>query len=186
MKLNCFFDLEIKNLIQRDPDRPHLKYCSGWTDFQGMGISCIGMAFDCGEPIALEWPTLVFSGMDPQKYRFIGFNSNHFDDRLLMANGVEIESIDFLKLVRIAAFGSPHWQDQPQGYTYRLDALALANGLPPKTGRGEVAPARWQMGYRQEVLDYCAHDVSLLRELWRKFHTIGIMDPNEPRILHPN
>lgn len=183
MTVELFYDLEIRNLIKPDPRYPELKSCNGWKDFDGMGIACLGIGFDVGHCQAFEWPC---SHLLKGDYQFIGFNNHNFDDRLLAVNGVDLSNtVDLLELVRIAACGSPSWEDQPKGYCYSLNALALANGIPPKIGTGELAPILWQQRRCQEVLDYCANDVAILRQLYYRFQSTGIVDPNTSEILKP-
>lgn len=181
-----FFDLEIIKLIKPDPRYPLMAVCGGWDDFDNMGISCVGYAVEDQEPIAEGWLCGDFVAMALSgDYQLIGFNSHNFDDRLLAANGVKRQSLDLLAMVRLAAYGSKSWQDQPEGYSYKLDALAEANLINfRKTGHGALAPLLWQLGRQQEVCDYCANDVKILQALWFKFHGEGLIDPNNGRLLH--
>ena len=64
-------------------------------------------------------------------------------------------------------------------------AVVLELGIPPKTSRGDLAPVAWQLGNKKEVLEYCAHDVWILRELWNRFHDGGLVDPNDGSPLFP-
>jgi len=193
------YDCEIEKLIpsRNEPIEPNFKYCKGWTDYEGMGISVIGyLAIDYGcistghvdfsneksmlEPILNRFKTRVKQSVA------IGFNSRNFDDRLLAANGIEIETrYDLLEQVRIAAFGSPRWQDTPKGRTYKLDAIAQANGMA-KTGSGELAPKLWQLGKKQEVIDYCKNDVKLTYDLMKLGLQGRLIDPNTGEYLKIN
>lgn len=191
------YDCEIEKLIpsRNEPLEPCFKYCEGWTDYKGMGISVIGyLAVDYGcistgyvdfsndksmiEPILNRFKTRV-----SQSDLVIGFNSRNFDDKLLAANGIEVETrYDLLEQIRIAAFGSPRWQDTPRGRTYKLDAIARANGLA-KTGTGELAPKLWQQGKKQEVIDYCVHDTKITYDLMRLGIQGRLIDPNTGEAL---
>lgn len=182
--MKLFYDLEIAKLINFDSRYPNLQYCDGWDDFKGMGISCVGFALNYDDAIAEPYPSERFIEMATSgDYEVIGFNSNSFDDQLLRANGINIQSTDLLSMIRLVAYGSTNWEDQPRGYSYKLDSLARANGIPPKTGTGELAPVLWQLGKHQQVLDYCAHDVDILRKLYHQFITVGIFDPNTSELL---
>ncbi len=179
-----FFDLEIIKLVKPDPRYPLIAVCGGWHDFDNMGISCVGYAVENDPPIAEGWlggdfVEMALSG----DYQLIGFNSHNFDDHLLAANGVKRESLDLLAMVRMAAYGSTAGQDQPKGYSYKLNALAEANLDFKKTGHGALAPLLWQLGRQQQVCDYCANDVKILQALWFKFDGEGLIDPNDGRLL---
>lgn len=47
----------------------------------------------------------------------------------------------------------------------KLDALLQSNGLSAKTGDGLEAIKMWEQGRRQELQEYCAHDVKQLAQL---------------------
>ena len=184
--MKLFFDLEIIKLIKPDPRYPLMAVCDGWEDFTNMGISCVGYAVEDGEPIAEEWLCSDFVEMALSgDYQLIGFNCHRFDDHLLAAHRIHRESLDLLEMIRLAAYGSTSWQEQPAGYTYKLDALATANLDFRKTGDGELAPLLWQLGRQQEVIDYdyCANDVKIPQSLWFRFHGQGLIDPNDGRLL---
>lgn len=171
-----------------------LEYCSGWDDFENMGISVVGLAdLNSGyseifilnilnpDPI----PPAGFSKLQSLflENKILGFNSRNFDDNLCKAHGLSIQtSFDLLEEVRIAAYGSPSWEDQPPGFRYNLDAIARANGLA-KTGHGELAPKLWQEGKREEVADYCLNDVAITKGLLLKFLDGNLIDPNTGNLL---
>jgi DEAD/DEAH box helicase domain-containing protein len=180
-----FYDCEIIKCL---PDRlgarkPGFEYCDGWRDFQNMGISCIGYSSGLnGELIASIAPFEDFSAAFEGAI-IIGFNSRDFDDNLCAANGIEISThYDLLEEVRIAAYGSISWKNQPKGYSYSLGAIGEANGFP-KTGSGALAPELWQQGKYQEVLDYCLNDVALTRHLFKLGLTGKLIDPNTGHFL---
>jgi hypothetical protein len=87
-------------------------------------------------------------------------------------------------LVRRSAYGSVNWQDQPEGYSYSLDAIARANGYA-KTGNGALAPQLWQDGKYREVIDYCLNDCQITRKLFLKYKNGELIDPNNGKILKP-
>ena len=176
--------------------KPQFQYCDGWTDYSNMGISVI-----CAVDLETdqEW-AFVNDGVFDSKKQFqsliyeclkregevAGFNSENFDDRVCGANGIAVTTtLDLLAEIRLAAFGSRDWRDTPQGFTYKLDAIAKANGYA-KTGSGEIAPELWQMGKHQEVIDYCMNDVRITKELLLKFLGNTLVDPNTNLVLQYN
>jgi DEAD/DEAH box helicase domain-containing protein len=183
------FDCEIINCIpnSKEPNNPKYKYCGGWTDYANMGIATIGVAtldtphtvyFAEGGGVRLEYIT------DLLKDNFaIGFNSKNFDDKLLQANGINLTTdYDVLEQIRIAAYGSPAWQDCPKGFSYSLDAITAANGFK-KTGHGALAPQLWQDGKRQEVIDYCLNDCRITKEILLLGLKGELRDPNTGKFL---
>lgn len=94
----------------------------------------------------------------------------------------EEEIIDGVKYHRVAAFGSPRWQDTPPGFTYSLGALGAANGFP-KTGTGELAPKLWQEGRKNDVADYCRNDVKVTYRLLQRGIKGELIDPNTGKFL---
>jgi DEAD/DEAH box helicase domain-containing protein len=193
-----FYDTEIiKCIPSKTTERdPNFSYCEGWRDFSNMGISVIGAYLsddftqktsigyhegfhsftNADNSIPGNFPS--FEEILGENPIVIGFNSRAFDDELLKANGISIETrYDLLELIRLAAYGSVHWQDQPRGYSYSLDSIAKENGLK-KTGSGELAPRLWQKEKRQEVVEYCLHDVAITRSLWDLGLKGNLIDPN--------
>ena len=181
-----FYDLEIINSPIPMAQFPHVKHCKGWKDFEGMGVSCVGFALGRQTPRCEEWPSRAFHDLatDPE-YRLVGFNSRGFDDSLLKANGLAVESLDFLDMIRMSAFGSTDWRDQPHGYSYSLDKMAKANLTYGKSGEGQLATVLWQEGRKAEVMAYCANDVALLQALFFRFIEGDLIDPNTGHRLAP-
>jgi hypothetical protein len=177
------YDIEIiKAIPTREPQIDGIEYCDGWTDHEGMGISVIGYQYN-DEPIehclsAASFLDLLIS-LDNEEYALVGFNSRSFDDKLLAANGLEdIETdYDLLEEVRIAAGFRAHFQSVPKGYSYKLDAIAKANGMA-KTGSGELAPVLWQQGKEQQVIDYCEMDIAITAAMLDLGLAGELIDPN--------
>ncbi|MEM9213991.1 MAG: hypothetical protein AAGD25_06550 [Cyanobacteria bacterium P01_F01_bin.150] len=194
------YDCEIiKCIPQKGVDNdPNYDYCDGWHDHANMGIACIGWAhsngsqgvivIDCDDP-RQEMIEMAIDTLYHGSHSLVGFNSKAFDDKLIYANriyqtihpGFDRQAIttdyDLLELIRIAAYGSPKWQDCPKGYSYALGRIGEANGFP-KTGSGELAPKLWQDGKRQEVIDYCLNDVKITRALFDLGLQGQLVDPN--------
>lgn len=192
------YDCEIYRAIpQRGTARLNgIEYCQGWQDFTGMGISVIGCYFSATETamcylpgIVDGKPTIPFEVESLQAALsrvdlIIGFNSRNFDDALCLAHGLYINTgYDLLEQIRIAAFGSNDWRETPPGHSYKLDALARANGIPPKTGSGELAPILWQTGKKQEVIDYCLHDLAITKAVLELGLEGKLVNPNNGELL---
>lgn len=172
--------------------KPGLQYCDGWGDHSHMGISVIGTVDGAGitqaflEP-STGWKDSPFqSFIDAAKQEgkiIVGFNSLSFDDNFCKANGINISTdFDLLREVRIAAYGTPEWADQPKGSNYSLAAITAANGAK-KTGHGATAPELWQAGKRQEVIDYCINDCLITRQMLELFLRGQLIDPNTGSFL---
>jgi hypothetical protein len=190
------YDCEIIKCIPQKSGKldPTLEYCEGWDDHQGMGISVIGYSFlgavktECWNSNTQTLSEMkenfikrTPAGFSPRTV--IGFNSRKFDDRLLAANGLTVKTdYDLLEEIRLAAYGSISWEDQPSGFTYSLDAVAKANGQK-KTGSGALAPELWQRGEYRAVIDYCKNDVAITRALLLKGLKGELKDPNTDVLL---
>jgi hypothetical protein len=180
------YDIEIIKAIppKDDADRIEgIKYCNGWRDFAGMGIACIAYQIN-DEPVDVSLSAQNFKDVIAfhwQGFRAIGFNSIGFDDKLLAANhrdGFQFFKSDYDLLVEVrAAAGYQSYKDVPQGHTYKLDAIAQANGMA-KTGTGELAPIMWQCGQWKEVIEYAKNDVVVTRKLLDLGLAGELVDPN--------
>lgn len=181
------YDCEIVNMI---PDRSgeydrRYKFCAGWSDFANMGISVIGVYSSFFDEY------LMFDR--PEDHRrlerlaknsvVIGFNSKSFDDKLCAAHNIKVKTnYDLLEEVRIAAGFEASFQSVPKSYSYKLDAIARANGMA-KTGSGELTPKLWQDGKKQAVIDYCRNDVKVSVEILRLGLEGKLVDPNTGKFL---
>jgi DEAD/DEAH box helicase domain-containing protein len=170
-------------------------YCSGWRDFKNMGISVIAchlQGFNQFKDGFYNFANLnnyipfacqTFQDILAYKPLLIGFNSHNFDDALLRANNIIVNSnYDVLEEIRMAGYGSRQWKKQPPGWSYDLDAIARANGMK-KTGRSELAPRLWQQGERQKVSDYCLNDVFLTVNILKLGQEGKLIDPNTGKYL---
>lgn len=183
------YGCEIINCIPtREPMDDRYTYCKGWEDFEGMKISVIG-AYQSDFDRYGCW-------IDPGMTRcrdyiyvtkiIIGFNSKNFDDRLMTANGMPIETnYDILEEVRIAAGWEADYRSVPRGFSYRLDDIARANGMA-KTGSGALAPMLWQDGKQQEVIDYAINDVKITKAILDLGLAGELIDPNTEKLLQLN
>ena len=188
-----FYDLEIAKLIPpRDGTLMEgYDFCEGWSDFPNMGIAVAAWYcswLDDGHQIGYWADGYDFPLQDMfvslcDDAIVVGFNSINFDDKLMAANGMQVSTrYDLLQEIRLAAYGSPDWEDQPKGYRYSLDAIARANGMA-KTGSGELAPKLWQDGQHQSVIDYCKNDVKVSVELLKLGQAGNLVDPNTGKAL---
>jgi hypothetical protein len=178
------YDCEIISLIDtgKIPRLEGYRYCNGWRDYSNMGISVIG-TYVLHPSIKINGFKHPFDADLVQKFFdsfdiVIGFNSKGFDDKLLSYNGIEVETTyDLLEEIRYAAYSSRSWEDCPKGHSYKLDAIAQANGMA-KSGSGELAPKLWQDGKHQEVIDYCLHDCVITAKLLNLGLNGQLIDPN--------
>ena len=187
-----FFDCEIIKAIPNpgEDNIPAIEYCKGWQDYENMGVSVVGYWFDDEFGFKnLDIPPFFRDQrkeelMDMFNYadRVIGFNSIGFDDKLLKANGIKIETTyDLLCEVRIASGQPPQFVKGKTRAGYSLNALAKANLDYCKTGDGANAAILWQQGRKQEVIDYCINDVRILKDLYDKRKEL--IDPTNGQIL---
>lgn len=179
------YDIEIANAIPVGDRVEGINYCRGWTDYEGMGIAVIGCQlgednFDCFYSTASFFDYLTF--LDDTDYVLVGFNSKSFDDNLLQAHGLEgIEThYDLLEEVRFAAGHNPC--RAPRGYSYKLDAIARANGMA-KNFDGALAPVLWQQGHVQQVVEYCLNDVAITKAILDLGLAGELIDPNTAKKL---
>jgi hypothetical protein len=158
-----------------------LSYCKGWDDYSGMGISVIGTwrnydlvnrgtsYLKIPNPLGkyqvfVNHNNIINSHLSNNLSSFnylqkiinkankiIGFNSTAFDDKLCLANGINIQTnYDLLSEIRIAS-------NQPAQYVagltrkgYALKDLSKANLTINKTSSGELAPVLWQKGEKKK------------------------------------
>lgn len=163
-----------------------------WTNKAGLGISIGGYydyqsemiwwfdertVIDAIELLLIHRPLLVsFNGIAfdfalmRAVVRHTGEPLDDDTEKMLQAfkTWVKAESYDILAEV---------WRADAEGKYARglnsLDALARANGLPPKTGNGEEAPIWWREGQHARVLNYCSHDIWLTRQLFELLAETG-------------
>lgn len=95
MRKFLIYDCEIEKCIlpKCEEPKPSLKYCEGWEDYEGMGISVIGAYTSWDNRFRvfckdnLHWFQEVVKIAD----EIIGFNSIKFDDNLCKAHGINIK-----------------------------------------------------------------------------------------------
>jgi len=173
------YDIEIVNAI---PDKkkariPNIQYCSGWKDYDNMGIACICCYSYLTERyhVYLEDNFDLFVNMMRTHHTIVGYNNKNFDDNILMAEFkkrgmmatkclLEKKSKDLLEEIKNVIGPPPSGQKFHKGLS--LNSLAAHNlKNENKTGDGAIAPMLWQQGYFGTVIDYCINDVRLLKLL---------------------
>lgn len=185
MKL-LLYDAEICNAI---PSRGEarlegVKYCQGWGDHAGMGISVIcAYLWDEGYRIFLADNLAAFKALaESADTLCVGYNNRSFDD-LLVARTLgttipENRSWDLLRAIRVARGQAPGAPGGPS-----LDTLARANFLAGKSGDGAQVPILWQQGKLGQVIDYCLNDTRQLVKLVELVLAGRLRDPDSGRIL---
>jgi len=168
------FDCEIKRGIPARGEEkiPGIKYCRGWGDHAGMGVSVTGAySYDddryrvfCDDNVdeMLE----LFDAAD----LLVGFNNIRFDDPLLTATYEDFDSVtteryDLLVEIWRAAGLKPSWGSPKTHGGFGLDAMCEANYGVRKTGHGAMAPVDWQRGNIGKVIDYCLNDIRMTKML---------------------
>lgn len=181
------YDIEIQrgiapaNSAERKSD---VVYCDGWTDYENMGVSCIGVYDYCSDKYRIfgENELAEFQQFADEQDRAIGFNNIRFDNNVLLANGVTIvdnKSYDILFEIyrKLGSFQKG----------CRLENVVKAN-FPNagKSGNGADAPEDWQRGRYTKVIDYCLNDVRLTKMILDKILRFGfINNPVKPdEVLH--
>ena len=148
--------------VIRDQD---IKYCGGWDDYEGMGISVV-TAYDF---VTSEWSVFLSDNLNDLKTLInsrqiiIGFNNRRFDDNLMAAHGIHIPESKSYDLW--AAIVNTQPPGQRKGFA--LGEMLAANGIHEKSGLGADAPKHAQRGRWGFSITYCLGDthkqVKLLR-----------------------
>lgn len=165
------YDCEIKKDIAKkgEPIESGIEYCGGWRDFEGMGITVIGV-YDYQTDryrVFLEDNLSEFQDLIAQRELVVGFNNNAFDNLLCEANGLWIpseKSYDLLVEIWAGAGLGPRFNPSTHG-GFGLDACSAVNFGTQKSGNGALAPIDWQRGKYGSVIDYCLNDVKLTKDL---------------------
>ena len=182
------YDLEIQNLV---PPRngsllPDFSYCSGWTDYVGMGLACLAL-YDC---VRQEYHVFDEFNLDDIQKRFdktdlvVGFNILKFDNNILRAYDLKIQDskcYDLLPEIARAA-GTPN---DFKGLS--LNAICEANFKAGKTGDGADAPKLYQTKNFGSLFNYCMADVRLTKKLFDRVIDAGhIINPRNGQWIRVN
>lgn len=173
------YDLEIECGILAKNEEPieNALYCKGWTDYEGMGVSVVGV---CEVDTAAHYRPVysVYLNSDLKALvrtahtkadLLVGFNNIGFDDNVLDAatDGdwthytSHIPRYDIQREIWLAQGFPIDRFDREVHSGFSLNAMCAANGLPSKNGNGAMAPILWQRGETAQVINYCLHDVAL-------------------------
>lgn len=196
------YDTEIKHCI---PDRGEvpsgaIKYCDGWSDFTGMGISVL-VAYDTDdattyiitddgttpfEPagVSVVGRLDLFDYLIGRTDYVVGFNNHSFDDKLLAAHGITVpreKSYDIYSEVIDAAGLSNAPFKHRKGY--RLDDIARVNDVGAKTNAGAMAPVMYQQGKLAELHEYCHNDVLMTAKLLERISLGTLRCPRSGNVL---
>lgn len=190
------YDCEIEKCIPdvKKVNLGHLDYCAGWEDYENMGISVIGTRLLSNKNISMVFVDTTIEDIDCIQAPIhtmqsiistcnatVGFNNQHFDDKLLKANSINIPEniINYDILAEIwEAAGLGRTFVYPTHVGFSLEAICKANNLGEKSGSGELAPELWQNGKKKEVVEYCMHDIELTEKLFNLIQETGeIIDP---------
>lgn len=185
------YDIEIVNGIldfrKGESAIEGIKYCKGWDDHGGMGISVIG-AYDYKEDryrVFTDSNKSEFLKLIDAGRLLVGFNNIKFDNKVIRAAwGFEIDDVgcyDILQEVWSGAgLGSEYNHETHKHYGLDMCCRANFNNLE-KTGHGALAPVMWQQGKIGDVIDYCLQDVRMTKILFDKILKDGyIVNPRDP------
>jgi hypothetical protein len=177
------YDIEIAKAIpnRKEPMMPNIKYCNGWHDHKGMGISCI-VTYEVEKDsyrVFMKDNFIEFEQLLVEADIVVGFNSVRFDNKVIEANrvyvpGLKEKSFDILREIWTEKgldpdkFGRSHWG-------YNLDGLAEANLGTEKSGNGALAPIWFQQGEYGKLIDYCLKDVEITKNLYLKVLRDGFL-----------
>lgn len=187
-----FLDCEIARCIpshriaddpETDPDqsdRMMYQFCHGWTDFSGMGISCVTTfsTIEARAHVYLRDNLAELIESIRAHDHVVTFNGDRFDIPLLRANDIMVhQHIDLAKAIWSACGIANGEHPRNLG----LNALCLANRIAGKTGNGANAPKLFQDGCFGQLIDYCLGDTIALLRLWRSIQDRnGFYDPRIP------
>ena len=183
------YDIEVEKAIppHNDEDRLEgIEYCEGWHDHENMGVAVIG-AYDVARDRYRVFTKGNFDSFEEliTGRTVVGFNSVNFDDMVCRASGIAVLTrYDLLLEVwNACGLGSEYKRHTHGGYG--LDALARANNVGGKTGRGDLAPVDWQRGRYGKVIDYCLQDVRLTYRLIHRVQNRGwLRDTKSNKLLN--
>jgi hypothetical protein len=160
------YDCEIAYAIPNRGEEPipGIKYCKGWHDHVGMGISCIGV-YDYATDryrVFLRDNLQEFAELVKTEQPLISYNGIGFDNKLLAAFNINIPAehcYDILAELWKAAGPGRH-----KGF--KLDQVCAAALGVHKSGSGALAPVLWQQVKLGQVIDYCLNDVAMTKKLF--------------------
>lgn len=165
-------DIEIVRgpLNKNETPVPGIQYVRGWSDHASMSVSVIGVYDYLTDQTRVfgEDNIDAFKALCGEREWVAGFNNIPFDNAVIRAccDGFDLDakSWDLLRAVWVASGLAPEFS-YPSHTGFGLEACSQANGGPPKSGNGALAPVLWQQGKYLSVVDYCCQDVWITRRL---------------------
>ncbi len=133
----------------------------GWHRADLMRVSCI-VLYDSKDKIFHEYLEAQVEDLVDHLQRLelvIGFNNNKFDYRVLSG----YSDFDFHSLPTLDLLENVHGR---LGFRLSLDHLARETLGTPKSADGLQALRWWKQGKIREIVDYCAKDVEITRDLY--------------------
>lgn len=152
---------------------PGITYARDWDDYRGMGVSvvCAYSYLHDRFFVFTQSELQAFAALVAEHDVIVGFNSKRFDDALLNAHGVPVQTTyDLYEEVCEAARRIGIDPRKKRGYN--LDSLAQVNLGAGKAGSATLAPLLYQAGKLGELITYCLHDVELTRRLYGSRHRL--------------
>jgi hypothetical protein len=187
------FDCEVKHCIPdgRAAKDPALRYCEGWSDYAGMGISVICVVdLESGERYTITENLQLFAYLVNKADLVVGFNNHSFDDRLVAAHGINIpehKSYDiYTEVLKAAGLHNAPYRKRKG---YKLDDIARVNFHERKSEEGALAPVLYQQGEFARLHGYCMHDVEMTVQVLRRIMAGTLLCPRLGTVLnvrHPH
>lgn len=185
------YDIETQFPVLDEEEKPEtdILYCPSWTDFKGMGISCIGV-FDYKDQryrVFLEDNIWRFKELvkDSENWPLVGFGNISFDNEVLRVNGIDIPDVACIDIKRVVVKAAGfEIATRPPGFG--LNALCKANGIREKSGEGKLAPVWWQRKQLGKLIDYNLNDVLMTVLLFNKVIKNELVGPNNEPIKVPD
>ena len=158
------YDIEIERAIEipNVAREAGIEYCDGWHDVANMGVACV-CAYDYAEDryrVFTKGSRFTRGNLKEfeeiaNERTLVGFNSKHFDDVVLAANGIRVvTSYDLLLAMWKGAGLEPDFNSNTHR-GFDLDKTAGVNFGLSKSDSGALAPIKWQRGMTGAVIDYC-------------------------------
>lgn len=179
------FDLEIKNCIPQKgkANNPRYKYCKGWKDYEGMGISLAGAATNWMDVEAVMFTEENITGLVDlfQEADLVcGYNLFGFDIGLLKATLVRLghpektglagKTYDVFYDLRRQLPDDVKWP--------KLDDIAWATIRKKKNGDGANAPRLYQDKKMADLTAYLHNDLAIEHQL--NLHALEYGTVNHP------
>lgn len=176
--IDCLvYDLEIVHAVPQSGVAwpPGTTFCKGWDDKGGMGVSVL-VALDMASGrthVYFEDGLADFEQLARDRC-LVGFNSKHFDDLVLRAQGINVTTTYDLKDELLEGCKAAKAERSAPGR--RLDDWARVNlGVAKRDANHALTPVYWQQGKRSLVVNDCIEDVLLTAKLVRRIPTL--LDP---------